>query len=209
MRNLFFVFLAMLQLPLFAQNEEVDADIVLDKALASIKADLPVRMDYDYKVFDDNTELLMNDKGVIYIDNNRYALLMQDMKVWCDGETQWSYMREINEVYITDAAADEAQNLSPLYVMEHYRDGYSRSAVSKDGFTAVMLKAMNEDSDVECVLLLISEDNYRLVSMIISMPGQGAVEIDLDGYVAKCGVDDDVFTCPLDDFREAEVIDMR
>ena len=209
MRNLFFVFLAMLQLPLFAQNEEVDADAVLDKALASIKADLPVRMDYDYKVFDDNTELLMNDKGVIYIDNNRYALLMQDMKVWCDGETQWSYMREINEVYITDAAADEAQNLSPLYVMEHYREGFSRSAVSKDGFTAVMLKAMNEDSDVECVLLLISEDNYRLVSMIISMPGQGAVEIDLDGYVAKCGVDDDVFTCPLDDFREAEVIDMR
>ena len=209
MRNLFFVFLAMLQLPLFAQNEEVDADAVLDKALASIKAGLPVRMDYDYKVFDDNTELLMNDKGVIYIDNNRYALLMQDMKVWCDGETQWSYMREINEVYITDAAADEAQNLSPLYVMEHYRDGYSRSAVSKDGFTAVMLKAMNEDSDVECVLLLISEENYRLVSMIISMPGQGAVEIDLDGYVAKYGVDDDVFTCPLDDFREAEIIDMR
>lgn len=209
MRNLFFVFLAMLQLPLFAQNEEVDADIVLDKALASIKADLPVRMDYDYKVFDDNTELLLNDKGIIYIDDNRYALLMQDMKVWCDGETQWSYMREINEVYITDAAADEAQNLSPLYVMEHYREGFSRSAVSKDGFTAVMLKAMNEDSDVECVLLLISEENYRLVSMIISMPGQGAVEIDLDGYVAKCGVDDDVFTCPLDDFREAEVIDMR
>lgn len=209
MRNLFFVFLAMLQLPLFAQNEEVDADIVLDKALASIKADLPVRMDYDYKVFDDNTELLMNDKGIIYIDDNRYALLMQDMKVWCDGETQWSYMREINEVYITDAAADEAQNLSPLYVMEHYREGFSRSAVSKDGFTAVMLKAMNEDSDVESVLLLISEENYRLVSMIISMPGQGAVEIDLDGYVAKCGVDDDVFTCPLDDFREAEIIDMR
>ena len=209
MRNLFFVFLAMLQLPLFAQNEEVDADIVLDKALASIKADLPVRMDYDYKVFDDNTELLLNDKGIIYIDDNRYALLMQDMKVWCDGETQWSYMREINEVYITDAAADEAQNLSPLYVMEHYREGFSRSAVSKDGFTAVMLKAMNEDSDVECVLLLISEENYRLVSMIISMPGQGAVEVDLDGYVAKCGVDDDVFTCPLDDFRETEIIDMR
>jgi hypothetical protein len=209
MRNLFFVFLAMLQLPLFAQNEEVDADAVLDKALASIKADLPVRMDYDYKVFDDNTELLLNDKGIIYIDDNRYALLMQDMKVWCDGETQWSYMREINEVYITDAAADEAQNLSPLYVMEHYREGFSRSAVSKDGFTAVMLKAMNEDSDVECVLLLISEENYRLVSMIISMPGQGAVEVDLDGYVAKCGVDDDVFTCPLDDFREAEIIDMR
>ena len=209
MRNLFFVFLAMLQLPLFAQKAEVDADAVLDKALASIKADVPVRMDYDYEVRDDNDELLLNDKGIIYIDNNRYALLMQDMKVWCDGETQWSYMREINEVYVTDAAADEAQNLSPLYVMEHYRDGFSRSAVREDGFVAVVLRAIDENSDVESVQLLISEDNHRLVSMIISMPGQGRVVVALDGYVADCGVADDVFACPLDDYREAEIIDMR
>ena len=209
MRHILFFLLAMLQLPLFAQKAEIDADAVLDKALATIKADLPVRMDYDYRVFDDNTELLLNDKGIIYIDVNRYALLMQDMKVWCDGETQWSYMREINEVYITDAEADEAQNLSPLYVMEHYREGFSRSAVSKDGFTAVMLKAMDEGSDVECVMLLISEENHRLVSMMISMSGQGAVEVDLDGYVADCGAGDDVFACPLDDYREAEIIDMR
>ena len=209
MRYILFFLLAMLQLPLFAQTAEVDADAVLDKALATIKADLPVRMDYDYRVFDDNTELLLNDKGIIYIDDNRYALLMQDMKVWCDGETQWSYMREINEVYITDAEADEAQNLSPLYVMEHYREGFSRSAVSKDGFTAVMLKAMDEGGDVECVMLLISEENHRLVSMMISMSGQGVVEVDLDGYVADCGADDDVFACPLDDYREAEIIDMR
>lgn len=209
MRYLLFFFFAMLQLPLFAQKVEVGADAVLDKALAGIKADLPVRMDYDYKVFDDNAELLLSDKGIIYIDNNRYALLMQDMKVWCDGVTQWSYMREINEVYVTDAEADEAQNLSPLYVMEHYREGFSRSAVSKDGFTAVMLKAMDEGSEVDSVLLLISEENYRLVSMMISMPGQGAVEVNLDGYVADCGVADDVFACPLDDYRDAEIIDMR
>lgn len=209
MKHILFSLLAMLQLPLFAQKVEVDADVVLDKALATIKADLPVRMDYDYKVFDDNTELLMNDKGVIYIDNNRYALLMQDMKVWCDGVSQWSYMREINEVYITEAEAEEAQNLSPLYVMEHYREGFSRSAVSEGGYTAVMLKAMDEENDVECVMLLISEENHHLVSMMISMPGQGVVEVDLDGYVADCGAGDDVFTCPLDDYRETEIIDMR
>lgn len=204
-----FFFIAMLQLPLFAQKAEVDADAVLEKALACIKADLPVRMDYGYEVLDDNAGLLQSDKGIIYIDNGRYALLMQDMKVWCDGETQWSYMREIDEVYITDAAADEAQNLSPLYVMEHYRDGFTRSATSYNGYTTVMLNAIDEESDVECVQLMISEKNHRLVSMIISMPGQGAVEVDLDGYVAKCGVADDAFVCPLDDYREAEIVDMR
>lgn len=209
MRYILFLFFAMLQLPLLAQKASVDANIVLDKALASIKADLPVQMGYDYEVLGDDNELLQSDKGVIYIDNNRYALLMQDMKVWCDGETQWSYMREVDEVYVTDADSDEAQNLSPLYIMEHYREGYSASAVSEDGVVTVTLQAMSEESDVESVQLLIFESDYRLVSMIISMAGQGCVLVELDGYIANCGVGDEIFTCPLDNFQTSEVIDMR
>lgn len=209
MEKILFLVLLVLQLPLFAQKVEVDADVVLDKALASIKADLPVRMDYDYEVLDDENESLQSDKGIIYIDNDRYALLMQDMKVWCDGETQWSYMREVDEIYVTDADSDEAQNLSPIYVMAHYREGFSRSAVSEGGFVAVTLQAIAEDADVESVQLLIAEKGYRLISMIISMPGQGVVEVDLDGYVADCGVGGDVFKCPVDEFAGCEIIDMR
>ena len=209
MRYILFLLLAMLQLPLFAQKQVADADAVLDKALASLKADLPVRMDYIYEVLDDDRELLQGDKGVIYIDNNRYALLMQDMKVWCDGVSQWSYMREVDEVYITDADSDEAQNLSPLYVMEHYRDGYSVSATSKDGIVTVTLQAKGDGRGVESVQLLVRESDSRLVTMIISMPGQGSVEVNLDGYVAKCGAGDDVFKCPLEQFSTSEIIDMR
>jgi hypothetical protein len=144
-----------------------------------------------------------------YIDNSRYALLMQDMKVWCDGATQWSYMREVDEIYVTDANSDEAQNLSPLYIMEHYRDGRSVSATSKGGVVTVTLQALCEDGGVDGVQLLIRESDYRLVSMIVSMPGQGGVHVDLDGYLPGCGAGDDVFKCPLGQFGASEIIDMR
>ena len=209
MRHILFFLLAMLQLPLFAQKAEIDADAVLDKALATIKADLPVRMDYDYRVFDDNTELLLNDKGIIYIDVNRYALLMQDMKVWCDGVTQWSYMREINEVYVTDAEADEAQNLSPLYAVECYREGYDVSLTDKGIFWFVKLHAADEDADVQCVELHVAKSGNRLEAMFIYMPGQGKIEVLLDGYTPRCGVSADAFECPLGEFPGVEVIDMR
>lgn len=198
----------MFQLPLFAQEAAVDASAVLDKALAGLKKSLPVRMDYDYEVFDVDGEQLQSDKGIIYIDNNRYALLMQDMKVWCDGKVQWSYMREVDEIYVTDADSDEAQNLSPLYIMEYYREGYSVSAVSEGGTVAVTLKSMS-GGDVESVQLFIRESDCRLVSMVISMPGQGSVLVKLDGYVANCGVGDEVFKCPVDEFAGCEIIDMR
>ena len=61
----------------------------------------------------------------------------------------------------------------------------------------------------EVVKLHIRKGDNRLVAMSIDMPGQGGVEVLLDGYTAKCGADSDVFVCPLDEFSTAEVIDMR
>ena len=46
MRYILFLLLAMLQLPLFSQKNADDANAVLDKALAVLKTDVPVRMDY-------------------------------------------------------------------------------------------------------------------------------------------------------------------
>ena len=207
MRILLFLVLAMLQLPLFAQSAD-EANVVLDKALAALKADAPVCMDYTYRVVDEDGELLQDDKGVIYVDGGRYALLMQDMKVWCDGEVQWSYMREVNEVYVTDAASDEAQSLSPVFIMEHYRAGRAVSLVYKGDVAVVELRSLT-DVAAEVVKLHIRKGDNRLVAMSIDMPGQGGVEVLLDGYTAKCGADGDVFVCPLDEFSTAEVIDMR
>ena len=208
MRYILFLLLAMLQLPLFSQKNADDANAVLDKALAVLKTDVPVRMDYTYRVLDDDGDALQEDRGIIYVGNGRYALLMQDMKVWCDGTTQWSYMREVDEVYVTDAASDEAQNLSPLYIMEHYRNGRAVSVVDKGAVAVVKLHSL-ANAEAESVELHIQKNNNRLVKMLILMPGQGCVEVSLDGYVAHCGAGDDVFVCPVDDFSTAEVIDMR
>ena len=207
MRILLFLVLAMLQLPLFAQSAD-EANVLLDRALAALKADAPVCMDYTYRVVDEDGELLQDDKGVIYVDGGRYALLMQDMKVWCDGKVQWSYMREVDEVYVTDAASDEAQGLSPVFIMEHYRAGRAVSLVYKGDVAVVELRSLT-DVAAEVVKLHIRKGDNRLVAMSIDVPGQGGVEVLLDGYTAKCGADGDVFVCPLGEFSTAEVIDMR
>jgi hypothetical protein len=65
------------------------------------------------------------------------------------------------------------------------------------------------DDGTESVELHIRNSDNRLVKMVIYMPGQGGLEVLLDGYAAKCGADSSVFVCPVDEFRTAEIIDMR
>lgn len=196
-----------LLMPLLAKPQVPAADALLDKAVAAMKSDAPLQMDYSYTVYDDD-EVVQHDKGVMRLDAERYALLMNDMKVWSNGIVQWSYMAGINEIYITSSASEEAQNLSPLYIMEKFRDGYCKRMVLR-GNEAVVTLSSESAGDAEKVVLAVDMRTNRLKSMAVHMPGQGRVEVVLDRYIPRCKLGPDAFECPLKDYPGVEIVDMR
>ena len=205
MKNIFIAF--MLLLPLCSNAQLLDADALLDKVIAGMKADLPLQMDYSYSLYDGD-EALVRDNGVMRLDVDRYSLLMGEMKVWCNGETQWSYMKEIDEVYITDASSDEAKSLSPLYVMENYRDFCSKSVDFEKGLAVLTMRATDGNA-VEKVVLYIDSSCNRLKGMDVFMSAQGCIKVILDKYQIKCNFAQEVYECPVKEFETAEIIDMR
>ena len=206
MKNIF-IFL-LLFVPFSGIAQVLDADAVLDKAVAVMNADAPLQMDYSYTVYDEDNSVVMKDNGMMRLDGERYSVVMDKMGVWCDGETQWSYMLEIDEIYITDSSSGEAQNLSPLYIMENYRKGCTKDVKLLDDNLFVTLHAP-AGSEFEKVVLRIDEASYRLETMNIFMPNQGYVEIILDKYQIKCNFASDVYKCPVEELDAAEIIDMR
>lgn len=205
MKKIVFLFFALFPLVAVAQGS---AEALLEKAVAVIKSDAAVQMDYDYTVYDDDGVIVYSDNGTMKLDNDRYSLVMENMKVWCDGKVQWSYMKDIDEVYITDADSEEAQNLSPLYIMEKYRENYSMALVDK-GASAMVVLTSKESEEVERLELVIDKETARLQSLFVYMPAQGKVEVFLNNYVAKCSFGRKEYECPVNAFPTAEIIDMR
>ena len=205
MKKNVFLFFALFPLVAVAQGS---AEALLEKAVAVIKSDAAVQMDYDYTVYDDDGVIVYSDNGTMKLDNDRYSLVMENMKVWCDGKVQWSYMKDIDEVYITGADSEEAQNLSPLYIMEKYRESYSMALVDK-GASAMVVLTSKESEEVERLELVIDKETARLQSLFVYMPAQGKVEVFLNNYVAKCSFGRKEYECPVNAFPTAEIIDMR
>ena len=205
MKKIVFLFFALFPLVAVAQG---CAEALLEKAVAVIKSDAAVQMDYDYTVYDDDGVIVYSDNGTMKLDNDRYSLVMENMKVWCDGKVQWSYMKDIDEVYITGADSEEAQNLSPLYIMEKYRENYSMALVDK-GASAMVVLTSKEPEEVERLELVIDKETARLQGLFIYMPAQGKVEVFLNNYVAKCSFGRKEYECPVNAFPTAEIIDMR
>ena len=201
-------FFLLLFLPFVGFAQQPDADVLLDKIVATMKNDAPLQMDYSCTVYEDDGTVVLKDKGIMRLDGNCYSLVMDKMGVWCDGETQWSYMLDIDEVYITDATSDEAQNLSPLFIIENFRKGYSKKAEIQNGVLFVTLQATAEEG-IEKVLLGVDAKDNRLKSMTVFMAGQGYMQVLLDKYQINCNFASDVYKCPVEELGASEIIDMR
>lgn len=200
----------LLILPLAVMAQD-DAAALLDRIIADIKAGAALQQDYSYIVYDEDDAVVYSDKGVLKLDNERYALDMENMKVWCDGFTQWSYMKDIDEVYITDAGSEEAQNLSPLYIMEAYRANYTlKLAEEQADVCVIVMTAKDVDAEInELKLYVHTGERPMLEGLEIYMSGQGFARITLGESKRGCKFGKDTYRCQVKDFPTAEIVDMR
>jgi len=165
-----------------------DAHKILDKAVARIKADAGVKMDFLITLYDFSGEEQYSDKGVLKIDGEKYALLSDQMKLWCDGETQWSYLASNNEIYISEPNADDARTFSPVHIMELYKEGYKSSMdkkLSTSSVDAITLVANARGLEIDKVTILMNKKTSQPEKLKVFYENGTSATIEIDSYKAK------------------------
>ena len=189
-----------------------DARKLLDKAVATIKADAGVKMDFSITLYDVSGEELYGDKGVLKIDGQKYALLCDQMKLWCDGETQWSYLTSNNEIYVSEPNAEDARTFSPVHIMELYKEGYKSSIdkkLSTAKLDAITLVANVRGVEIKNVTILLNKQTAQPERLKVVYENGTSADIEVDSYKAKCKFSTKEFRCREKDFRGVEFVDMR
>ena len=208
-KTIFLLILLSLPAMIFAQD---DARKLLDKAVAAIKADAGVRMDFKFAMYDPSGEELYDDSGVLKIAGEKYALLSDQMKLWCDGTTQWSYIAANNEIYVSEPNADDARAFSPVHIMELYKEGY-KSSVDKKLSTAksdaVVLVANGRGLEIEKVTILLNKQSAQPEKLDVVYENGTSASIKVNSYKGKCNFSTKEFRCREKDFRGVEFVDMR
>ncbi len=203
------IFLLLFLCPLLLVAQKNDAVQLLERAVGGIEADAAVQMTFDYSVCDNSGEELFSDNGSLKLDGERYSLLLAPMKLWCDGETQWSYIAANNEIYVTTADSDEAQVYNPLHLMGLYKKGYDCSLEKEAGKNKITLLSTSAEASFSKVVIMLDEKNNRPCAMCVYVDGEGFTSIAVTGYKTKCMFDERAYCCPVEDFPGVEVVDMR
>ena len=111
----FMLVAAMIATSSFAQS----AKSVLDKAAATVTAASGVKANFRMSTTTGNTS------GTIAIKGKKFFATTPQAKVWFDGKTQWTYLKNNDEVNISNPTEAQLQAINPYNFINLYKHGYT------------------------------------------------------------------------------------
>lgn len=99
-------------------TKDLVAKKMLEKTAKDFKAMQSAEIDFTLLVEIPNSESI-NQKGKLVLSGDKYKLIMPDQEIYCDNKAVWRYLKEINEVQITDHEPD-SDEMTPSKLITIY-----------------------------------------------------------------------------------------
>jgi outer membrane lipoprotein-sorting protein len=98
--------------------------------------------------------------GKIIMAKDKFFLSSNQMRVWYNGKTQWTWLAAANEVDITEPTADELMESNPFAIINHYQTHYScRKLTAPKGCYKVELTPKSKSSSIKTATITINSTN--------------------------------------------------
>ena len=148
--------------------------------------------------------------GTIKLQGNKFTIdIGGEYVVWFDGKDMWSYLKENDEVNITNPTQNEIAKMNPYAFVDLYKRGYEvKMGKSTAKYYEVTLKAKSKSSSLQNVTLHINKVNYQPIMIDMSSP-KTANKIKINSYQTNLSFDPSTFVFNKKKYPSVEVIDLR
>ena len=123
-KYIFSVLIALLSLPVIAQQQQSQAKAVLDKTAEAFRKTGGVKADFIIKSVT-NGLVEGSESGTIQLKGEKFVLKASEVITWFDGKTQWSYVVRNDEVNVSNPTQEELQQINPYTFQYMYQKGFS------------------------------------------------------------------------------------
>lgn len=145
--------------------------------------------------------------GSISIKGNKFYARTPQAIVWFDGKTQWSWMKQTNEVNITTPTEAKQAQMNPYKFINIYRSGYNLDMKTEGNNYIVHMVAKNKQRTLQEMYITVSKKSYT-PSQVKYRQNKNWTTIAISNFQAK-NVSNSTFVFQAKDFPKAEVIDLR
>jgi outer membrane lipoprotein-sorting protein len=121
MRKLFFT---LLLTPLFTFAQDDKATAILNEVSAKTASYRTIEARFTNSIISKAAGINENQDGVLYLEGDFYRIEMDEQSIISDGETNWIFLHDEQEVQITEIDEDDEEQISPSKMFTLYQEGY-------------------------------------------------------------------------------------
>lgn len=214
MKKILFYSLAMLvSVSVFAQKDK-KATAILDlmsKKYAKMKS---FNASFTYGIEGANAKLIESYKGNVTVKGLKFKLNMAGQEVFNNGKEIYTYVKETNEVNITDFNPNDNSDLSPTKIYSIYKKGYKYMFLEevKEGsnfYEVIELSPESKESKVAKVQIKIDKKDKSVKSWKVWDKNGKRQVFRMDKFTPNVPASDVQFSFDKKKYPDVEVVDLR
>ena len=146
-------------------------------------------------------------KGTIAIKGKKFHASTDIATMWFDGKTQWTYLKNNDEVSVTTPSEAQLQSLNPYNFINMYKSGFKYTMTSSNTHYNVHLTATNPKRKVQELFIKVDKKSYQPSEVKMLQDSKWTTFTITN--LRSVPMNDDAFRFNSKDFPTAEVIDLR
>ena len=191
---------------IFAQNNK--AKIILDELSKKTKSYSSIKAKFTNTFSSTITDLNESQSGTIYLKDNSYKLELESQIIISDGETNWIYLIDEEEVNITEID-DEENELNPSKIFTMYEEGYNYKFIKEDSNGYQINLFPKEISPFSKVELFINKNKMQISSFIMIDKQGSHYKYVIDSFETNIELNNDFFIFKTTEYPNIDIIDLR
>eukprot|EP01132_Coremiostelium_polycephalum_P000202 gene202-266_t len=155
-------------------------------------------------------------QGSIWVKGDQYKIIWAEQEIFCNGETMWRYLPELQEVYIHDLQSEEVPLMYPCQLLRLHEYGFIpvnlQTVRAKDQEITseiVTLIASEEDHAIQQLKLFIDSNKHQIKN-IDALDSHGVMHhFEMKNFVPMIEIADSEFEFEIEKYKGLEVVDLR
>lgn len=190
---------ALVFLPVGSNSSSMDtrSDQILGKVSSTYKGFKTIKAAFSLKTNNSQNNSSNTEKGKLYLKGKMFRIELAGQEIYCDGKTIWTYLKDANEVQITDYD-DANMDISPSSIFTIYEKGFMHRYVGDQSLAGVNyhkieLTPTDKGKPYFKVKMDINATNYQVKSVEVNMKNGISTVYSIDQFASNVALNDSFF----------------
>jgi len=217
MRKTLFVFvligvglvLASMQDPKVSDRRARD---IVDAAAKKIESYRTIKINFSFTEAEEGREGVAR-RGRVWLKGDKYHLRFAGQEVFSDGVTKWTYIRDAEEVHITNVSAGDDELANPVALLKNYNSKFNVRLIREETYNGKQVDVVDlypkQRRTYHRVRLRIEKGTRHIVSTALFFTNNTSQNVDVESFVTNENIPDSHFVWDAARHPGVEVIDLR